>query len=75
MNVNDKRVTHEANAFFGDLEIGQAYEDRDGVLCIKTHDSDNEDNCICFVREKWESSLESLTARVIPLVTTLTIEW
>lgn len=74
MNVKDKRVKHEANAFFGDLKIGQAYEDRDGVLCIKTKDTDCEDNCICFVGEEWEANLESLTARVIPLVTTLEIE-
>lgn len=74
MKVNDKRVKHEANAFFGDLPIGQAYEDKDGVLCIKTKDTDCEDNCICFVGEEWEANLESLTARVIPLVTTLEIE-
>lgn len=74
MDVNDKRVKHEANVFFEELEIGQVYEDRDGVLCIKTNNSDNEDNCICFVGEEWEASLESLTARVIPLIATLEIE-
>ena len=74
MNVNDKRVKHEANAFFEELEIGQVYEDRDGVICIKTSDSTNGHNCICFVREEWETSLESLTAIVIPLIATLEIE-
>lgn len=74
MNVNDKRVKHEANVFFEELKIGQAYEDRDGVLCIKTNDTDGENNCICFVGEEWEANLESRTARVIPLITTLEIE-
>ena len=74
MDVNDKRVKHEANEFFGDLKVGQAYEDRDGVLCIKTNDTDNENNCICFFNGEWEANLESLTARVIPLITTLEIE-
>ena len=53
MKVNDKRVKHEANAFFGDLPIGQTYEDKDGVLCIKTTDSDYDVNCICFINGKW----------------------
>lgn len=74
MNVNDKRVKHEANVFFEELRIGQAYEDRDGMLCIKTNDTDGENNCIYFVGEEWKANLESLTARVIPLVTTLEIE-
>jgi hypothetical protein len=74
MNVNDKRVKHEPNVFFDELKIGQAYEDKDGVLCIKTKDTDCEDNCICFVGGEWEANLESLTARIIPLVATLEIE-
>lgn len=74
MNVNDKRVKHEANVFFEELRIGQAYEDRDGVLCIKTEDVDDASNCICFVGEEWETSIESLKAIVTPLVTTLEIE-
>lgn len=74
MDVNDKRVKHEANVFFKELAIGQAYEGRDGVLCIKTNDTDHESNCICFINEEWEANLESLTARVIPLITTLEIE-
>ena len=74
MKVNDKRVKHEANVFFEKLKIGQVYEDRDGVLCIKTSDSINGYNCICFLGEDWKASFESLTARVIPLVATLEIE-
>lgn len=74
MKINDKRAKHEAKEFFGDLSIGQAYEDKEGVLCIKTKDTDNEDNCICFVHGNWEASLEGLFAKVTPLVTTLEIE-
>jgi hypothetical protein len=74
MKVNDKRVKQKPKAFFEDLPIGQVYEDRDGVLCIKTHDAECEDNCICFVNEKWEVNLESLAAEVVPLATTLEIE-
>lgn len=74
MNVNDKRVKHEANVFFDELRIGQVYEDRDGVLCIKTNDTDQEDNCICFINDNWEANLESLTSRITPLIATLEIE-
>lgn len=74
MDVNDKRVKHEANVFFEELEIGQVYEDKDGVICIKTSDSTIGDNCICFMGEEWEASVESPATRVIPLVATLEIE-
>ena len=74
MKVNDKRVKYEGKVFFEELKIGQAYEDRDGVLCIKTNNNDCEDNCICFVREEWEANFESLAARVTPIVVTLEIE-
>ena len=74
MNVNDKRVKYEANVFFEELSIGQVYEDRDGVLCIKTNDNDNENNCICFVCGEWEANCECLATTVIPLTATLEIE-
>ena len=74
MKVNDKRVKYEEKAVFEALKIGQAYEDRDGVLCIKTNNNDCEDNCICFVNGKWEANFESIATRVTPLVVTLEIE-
>ena len=74
MNVNDKRVKHEAYVFFDELAIGQAYEDKEGILCIKTHNTDDADNCIYFVNGQWEPEFEHSNARVIPLVTTLEIE-
>lgn len=75
MNVNDKRDRRE-KVPFEVLEVGHAYEDRFGVLCIKTAENDlNADiNCICFINGTWESNLESLNTEVIPLVTTLEIE-
>lgn len=74
MKVNDKRAKHEEGVFFEELKIGQAYEDGDGVLCIKTNNDGCKDNCIYFINEKWETNVESLTAMVTPLVATLEIE-
>lgn len=75
MDVNDKRDRREKMPF-KDLEVGQAYEDRFGVLCIKTAENElgADINCICFVNSIWESNLEGLDTEVIPLVTTLEIE-
>ena len=75
MDVNDKR-NRKGKIPFKDLEVGQAYEDRFGTLCIKTAENDlNADiNCICFIDDKWESNQEGLNTEVSPLVTTLEIE-
>lgn len=75
MDVNDKRSKRE-KVPFKDLEVGQAYEDKDGFLCIKTVESDlcADINCICFTDGIWESNLEGLYTEVTPLVTTLEIE-
>ena len=74
MKVNDKRAIREEGVPFGDLDIGQVYEDRNGVLCIKTENSPYSNNCICFGGEEWEPNHENLTQRVIPLTATLEIE-
>ena len=73
MTIKDTRTTNN-KANFADLPIGQVYEDEEGVVCIKTWDGDTEDNCICFYDDKWWSHIESLTSKVTPLKTTLTIE-
>lgn len=75
MDVIDKRNKQEKIPF-KDLEVGQAYEDRYGTLCIKTAENDlgADINCICFVKDAWESNLEGLDTAVTPLVTTLEIE-
>lgn len=73
MDINDKRVRADFIEF-AELKIGDAYEDRDGVICIKTHEDDISHNCICFVGNEWEANLESLGAEVRPLKTCLEIE-
>lgn len=75
MDVNDKRGRRE-KVPFKDLEVGQAYEDKFGTLCIKTAENElNADvNCICFANGIWESNQEGFDTLVTPLVTTLEIE-
>lgn len=75
MDVNDKRNKRE-KVSFRDLEVGQAYEDEAGVLCIKTAENElsADNNCICFIRGIWKSNFEELYTKVTPLVTTLEIE-
>lgn len=74
MNVNDKRVKSDVRVPFSKLKIGQVYEDKDKVLCIKTRTNKEQDNCICFVNGKWENFLEFSTTKVTPLIATLEIE-
>ena len=75
MNVNDKR-DRRGKVPFEILAVGQAYEDRSGILCIKTAENDlgADINCICFIDGVWESNLEELDTEVTLLVTTLEIE-
>jgi hypothetical protein len=74
MKVNDTRVKHNAVVLFKELKVGQAYEDKEGILCIKTHRDDDQDNCICFIEEQWEPTFEIPDTKVTPLTTTLEIE-
>ena len=73
MDVNDKREQADFIEF-SELKIGDVYEDRDGIICIKTHEDDIGHNCICFIGREWEANLESLDAEVRPLKTCLEIE-
>ena len=73
MTIKDTRAKNN-KVDFEDLPIGQVYEDTEGIVCIKTWYGDTEDNCICYIDGKWESSLEGFTSKVIPLKTTLLIE-
>lgn len=76
MKVNDKREKRGI-ILFKELKVGQAYEDIDHILCIKTAENelDADVNCICFTNDgTWTSYLEILDAEVTPLVTTLEIE-
>ena len=75
MKVNDKRAKPIPKVNFADLPIGQAYEDKDGIFCIKTDDNDGEfNNCIYYIRGVWESDCEMASALVTPLIVTLEIE-
>ena len=73
MTIKDTRAKSNA-VNFEDLPIGQVYEDKEGIVCIKTCDGECEDNCICFIRGEWEANTEGATTKVIPLKTTLLIE-
>ena len=73
MDINDKRVK-EQYVMFEELKVGDVYEDKEGFVCIKTHEDDISHNCICFVNGEWEVNLEGLGAEVRPLKTCLEIE-
>ena len=73
MTIKDTRTKSNA-VNFEDLPIGQVYEDKEGIVCIKTYGDENQDNFICFIRGEWEAQTEGLTTKVIPLKTTLLIE-
>lgn len=55
---------------FDELEIGDFYEDRDGVLCLKISHS----KCLYHSNGQWDNSDEELEATVSPLLATITIE-
>ena len=73
MAIKDTRAKNN-QVNFEDLPIGQVYEDADGIICIKTYNNENENNCICFISGEWEGHIEGVTTKVIPLKTTLLIE-
>ena len=73
MTIKDTRAKNNVVNFV-DLPIGHAYEDKEGVICIKTNTDGCEENCICFIRGEWEANTEGLTTKVVPLKTTLLIE-
>lgn len=76
MDINDKRKKHEYNVEFGELSIGDMYEDEDENLCIKTNELSNSthSNCIAFIDDKWEAHYESYTAKVRYVKATIEIE-
>jgi hypothetical protein len=65
----------KATSTFADLLIGQAYYDVNGLLCIKTSDYEENENCIVYKEgEGWHADYESRSNIVRPIRTTLTIE-
>lgn len=78
----DNRIKIEATVQFKDLAIGDAYEDDEGVVCIKTGDDDYSDNdysdspygkCIAFVSGEWREEEEHRGTYVKPLEATITL--
>lgn len=69
MNVIDSRKDNILIQTFGDLLIGNVYEDKDGDICIKT----GKDCCIYFDGVMWHPTGESEKATVKLLSTNLEI--
>ena len=74
MKVVDKRMQNEMKTV-EELPLGQAYLDRDGVLCIKTREP-IEEYCCClaYVDDEWRYDEEYKLVKVTPILTTLTID-
>lgn len=76
MKVENK-IKIEANVQFQDLAIGDAYEDNEGIICIKTSDDDYGDSpygkCIAFVNDEWMEEDEHRGTYVKPLEATITL--
>ena len=74
MKVVDNSKIKTTSAF-ADLSIGQAYYDNNGLLCIKTSDYEDAENCIAYEKDKgWHADYETRSNIVRPVRTTLTIE-
>ena len=74
MKVVDKRTQTEKKTV-GELPVGQAYLDRDGILCIKTRgEVEGYCSCLAYLDDKWEYDEEYGDTQVTPITTTLTIE-
>ena len=75
MKVKDTR-TQGNKVKFAELPIGHAYEDSEGLLCIKIYHESTQDNCLVYDAkgDEWTSSVEGTGTLVLPLKTTLLIE-
>jgi hypothetical protein len=67
--VKDLRTPEPDTVSFRSLEVGQAYEDTMGNVCLKTSNLDEGVNCMyyTFSSQKWHSETESLEEKVVPL--------
>lgn len=76
MKINDLRKPQSNEVLFHSLEVGQAYEDALGNICIKTACLyDDTPNSIFYSphSQKWYSGTEYAKEKVIPLNIDLTI--
>lgn len=72
----DNRIKVEATVQFRDLNIGDAYEDDEGVICIKTGDQIEDTcygRCICYAGMEWRDEEEHLGRYVKPIDATITL--
>lgn len=73
MKVVNKRKNEKKTV--NELPLGQAYLDKDEVLCIKTREAINGYcSCLVYVNDEWHDDEEHEFSRVTPIKTTLTIE-
>ena len=76
MFVNDKREKIRKGRLFSELDIGAVYEDKDGVVCIKTSmlDTSEQCNCIAYVGDEWREDEQCLDDTVYPIVCELILK-
>ena len=76
MRVSNQ-IKIEATVQFQDLAVGDAYEDSEGIICIKTSDDDYGDSpygkCIAFDGDDWRVEEEHRGTYVKPLEATMTL--
>ena len=67
MNILDKRERVRNTVEFRDLDIGNVYEDEEGVICIKTSYADDggENNCIAFQKGDWDAYHQDPCSKVV----------
>ena len=74
MKIIDNR-NREEKVMFRELDIGDAYFDREGNLCIKTSDDECADeNCITYSHDEWSTECEATDERVVRARATITID-
>lgn len=73
MKLNNQ-IKIEATVQFQNLNIGDAYEDEEGVICIKTGDQIEDTchgRCIYYADTKWREEEEHLGRYVKPIDATI----
>lgn len=72
----ENKIRVEASVQFGDLPVGKAYEDNNGVFCIKVSDRNPDDCygvCLAYVDEEWREDEEHKGRYVKPVNATITL--
>jgi hypothetical protein len=67
MNISDKREVKKNTVLFKELDLGEVYEDEEGIICIKTSYADDcsENNCIAFQHCGWDAYHQYPDAKVV----------